>query len=81
MDLGAFGQEYARAGASRWRAMVIFEQLVHVAHEERPDSATCAFGHHDLRVRSVRKVPSGGVTALLALGAINRSGGRPWVDC
>jgi hypothetical protein len=26
-------------------------------------------------------VPSGGVTALLALGAINRSGGRPWVDC
>ena len=36
LDLGASGQEYARAGASRWRATVIFERLVDVAHEERP---------------------------------------------
>ena len=40
LDLGASGQEYTRAGASHWRATVIFERLVHVAHEERPNSAT-----------------------------------------
>jgi hypothetical protein len=81
MDLGASDQEYARAGASRWRAPVIFEQLVHMAHEEPPDSVTCVSSYCDQRVRSVRNVSSGGVIALLALGAINRSGGRPWASC
>ena len=34
-------------------------------------------GAHDLRVRSSRNLPSEGVTAILAHGAINRSVGRP----
>jgi hypothetical protein len=60
MDLGASGQVYACAGATSWRATVIFEWLVHVTHEERLDSVTYVSGHYDLRVRSVQKVPSEG---------------------
>jgi hypothetical protein len=75
---GAFDQEYVCAAASHWRAMVIFERLLHMAHEERPDSVTCVFGHCDLRVLSVRKVPSEGVMAILALRAIKGVCGQPW---
>jgi hypothetical protein len=36
-----------------------------------------ASGQGDLRVRSRRRMPSEGVMASLAIGAINRSVGRP----
>jgi hypothetical protein len=39
-----------------------------------------ALGHVDLCVRSFRKMPSEGVTASLARGAINRSVDHPLVD-
>ena len=38
------------------------------------------FDAHDLRVWSSQKMPSEGVTAILAHGAINRSVGRPLAD-
>ena len=37
-----------------------------------------ATGLYDLRIRSVRVLPSEGVTAILALGAIKGVCGRPW---
>ena len=40
---------------------------------QRPDAS----GAHDLRVRSSHNLPSEGVTASLARGAINRSSGQP----
>jgi len=59
LDLGVSGQEYGCAGASRWRATVIFERLVHVVHEERSDSMTRLWtglwGESGQRVRSVRR--------------------------
>ena len=50
--------------------MVIFERLVHVAHEERPDSATCMSGHCSSESDQYEKCPVKGVMAILALGAI-----------
>ena len=38
------------------------------------------FGQHDRSVRSARFLPSEGVTATLALEAINISGLRPWLE-
>ena len=58
--------------------MVIFEGLVHVAHEERPDSGP------DPRVSPVSgsgqcvEIRMKGVTAILALGAIKGVCGQPW---
>ena len=78
LDLGASGQEYARAGASRWRATIIFEWLVHMAHKERPD-----FGPNS-RVSSVSEsgqcaeIRMKGVTTILALRAIKGVCGWPW---
>ena len=43
----------------------------------RPVATSDASGAHDLRVWSSRNLPSEGVTAILARGAINRSVGRP----
>jgi hypothetical protein len=44
------------------------------------DRTQCsASGHIDRRVRSLRKTPSEGVTAIFVYGAINTCGGRPWV--
>jgi hypothetical protein len=34
---------------------------------------------NDLRVRSRRRKPSGGVTALFSLGTMNRGVSRPWL--
>ena len=42
-----------------------------------PVATPDASGAHNMRVRPSRKTPSEGVTAILAHGAINRSGGRP----
>jgi hypothetical protein len=71
MDLGASGQVYACAGDTSWRATVIFERLVHVAHEERLDSVTCESGQCE-------KCPMKGVTAILSLRAIKGVCGWPW---
>jgi hypothetical protein len=38
-----------------------------------------AFDHINRHVRSLRKLPSEGVTALFDRGIINRSGGQPWL--
>ena len=43
----------------------------------QPDAGPGAFGRSDQHVRSARKTPSEGITAILARGAINRSVGRP----
>ena len=56
-------QGYTRAGASHWRATVIFEQLVHMAHEERPNYVTRLWtglwtglwGEFNQQVRLVRR--------------------------
>ena len=47
------------------------------AEVQRPVDRTGASGRSDRSVRSARPLPSEGVTASLALGAINRSGLRP----
>ena len=78
LDLGASGQEYARVGASRWLAMVFFERLVHVVHKEQPDSTICASGHCSSKSGQYEKCPVKGVTAILALGAINGVCVQPW---
>ena len=83
---GASGQKYARVGASHWRAMVIFERLVHMAHEERLDSRLDS-GPDSGSGSGVSPVSESGqcaeirmkvVTAILALRAIKRVCGYPW---
>ena len=54
LDLGTSGQEYARVGASRWRATIIFEWLVHMAHKERPDFGPNSGPNLHLHVRSLQ---------------------------
>ena len=74
LDLGTSSQEYARAGGSHWRAMVIFERLAHVAHEERQNSVARLWGESGQFVEIRMK----GVMAILALGATKGVCGRPW---
>ena len=72
-------QEYVRAGASRWRATAIFERLVHVAHEERPDSTIGLWtGLWDESGQCV-EIRMKGVTAILAIRAIKGVCGQPWM--
>ena len=66
-------------GAIRWRAMVIFEWIAYVEHEERPDSTTRLWtglwGESGQCVEIMMK----GVTAILALGDIKGVCGWPWL--
>ena len=47
-------------------------------HEERPDSTTYVFGHYNSESSQYKKCTVKGVTAILALGAINGVCGQPW---
>ena len=82
LDLGTSSQEYMLAGASHWRATIIFEWLVHVAHEEQPDSRPDS--RPDSGVSPVSEsgqcveIKMKGVTAILALGAIKGVCSQPW---
>ena len=58
--------------------MVFFERLVHVVHKEQPDSTICASGHCSSKSGQYEKCPVKGVTAILALGAINGVCVQPW---
>ena len=75
-----FDRWRARAAESRWDRAARVERWMTRGRRSATGRWPGASGHYDRRVRSCRKTPSEGVTAILALRAINRSLSRPLAD-
>ena len=67
----------------RWESPISDDRTRPVAEKRRWNLSVSvpASGRYDLHVRSVRVLPSEGIMAILALGAIKGVCGRPWAGC
>jgi hypothetical protein len=77
LQLRALGAYWTRllVGIDRWR----FDRAGHVACIRATDTGCHVCHSGNRRVWCPRKTPSEGATTIFVCGAINRSGGQPWL--